>query len=596
MKRTIILYLFLIGFFVVFGQDSSYRLMTVDGKNIGENTYRYITYDKLNRIGKGVLNGQEVFWDTLGNVVLTSPYENMIWRRISSAPGVHHLYGARGGKWAVLNSRLEPVTGFEYEKIEKVHTEIAKVRKNGLWGAVDMHGNEIVPCIYEFIDEFTGDFTIVRNNSKAEAGVIYKNGKLVVPMSGANELRSFQCKDHRLIAVKLGWNWKIIDNIGNTILSFEDGEVYSSNSPDNPFSTILGDNLYLGAIDRASGRIIIEPAYDKIDIFPQGAIAFNREKGMYSFFNSKGELKLASEERISNNDKGVRMQKGWITYYYNYEGELIGIKNNEPDLSHPGSYYDENSDLFGYSDGKKLIIPCQYDLIDRIDDTYFEVWKRDKRGIIDINNKITLPIKYDYIDIIAYNRCELKNNNKYALYDWSGKQLVPFSYDHIKVTPFDSTLFKVYKYKDNKWGIRDINGKQVVPDIYTYKDTENSMIGSNDYLGYGYYLVMRNGRYGILNAKTYKEEIPCEYYYFNKMGANLVTTRQNDKFGAIIATKHGLKTIPSIYDAIEVLGNGVVTAQKGGKWGVIDENNNPVIPFENKIIEQYYNDILIVGK
>jgi len=566
--------------------------MTIEGKFVSEHSYRYIS-----RTGKAVLNGQEVFLDTLGNILITSPYENMIWQRISNASGVQHLYGARGGKWAVLNSRLEPVTGFEYEKIEKVHAEIAKVRKNGLWGAVDMYGNEIVPCIYEFIDEFTGDFTIVRNNSKAEAGVIYKNGKLVVPMSGANELRSFQFKDHRLIAVKLGWNWKIIDNTGKTILSFEDGEVYSSNSPDDPFSTILGDNLHLGAIDRVSGQVIIEPAYDKIDIFPQGAIAFNREKGMYSFFNSKGELKLTSKNEIDKTKSGLEIQNDSAIFDYNYEGKVTKILSKDDFYHAQGDFRDWRTRLWGYSDGKKLIIPCQYNLLNNIDGSHFEVKKNDKYGIIDINNKVILPIKYDYIDIVAYNRCIIEKDEKNALSDWHGKQLTPMIYYNINPTPFDSTLFIVTRYKDNKWGIRDIDGKQVVPDIYSQQESDIRFTIADNYMGYGYYLVLRDGKCGILNARTYKEEIPCKSYrYVEKTSPHIAILGEGNKCGAIVATNQGLKRIPSIYDTIKILANGAITAQKDGKWGVIDENNNPVIPFENKIIEQYYNDILIVGK
>lgn len=594
MQRTIILYLFLLSILATFGQDSSYKLMTVGGKTIGDNIYRYMKYDEINQIGKGVLNGQEVFLDTLGNVVLTSPYENMIWRRVYNAPGVHHLYGARGGRWAVLNSRLEPVTGFDYEKIEEVHAEIAKVRKNGLWGAVDILGNQIVSCLYTYFDEFKGNFAMVHD--KGLSGVIYKDGKLVVSATNKlNDIYPLHAKDNGLIAVQLDWKWGIVNSTGKTVLPPIYSQIYGTDNPEAPFSIIIDKDSYWGLIDRM-GQIVITPDYDKIDIFPQGAIAYNREKDMYSFFNSKGELKLTSKTEIDITKNGLETQNDSVIFDYNYEGKIIRTLSKDDAYHAQGDFRDWRTRLWGYSRNRKMIIPCIYDLLNSIDDSHFEVKKNGKYGIIDINNKITLPIKYDYIDILTYNRCKLEKNNKYALSDWNGKQLTPFSYDHIKSTPFDSTLFKVYKYKDNKWGIRNIDGEQVVPDIYTYKDLEDSMIGSNDYLGYGYYLVKRNGKYGILNAKTSKEEIPCEYYYYNKVGSNLVTTRENDKLGAIVATAQGLKIIPCIYDNITVLRNGAITAQKDGKWGVIDENNNAVIPFENKIIEQYYKDILIVGK
>lgn len=569
--------------------------MTIDGKEIDGNKYNYITpYSRYDKAGTALLNGQSVFLDSLGNIQAICPTGRAEW--VGSGKN-RQIYGFLESGWTMLNSRFDPVSPLRYDKISRIHPKLAKVQKNKLWGIIDTLGNVIAPCIYRNIEKSTGDFIMVENTER-EKGIIYKNGKLITPMTyNIQDIGPFVNNEYGVVGVINRHDFGIIDSTGREVLPSK--YMYADKISPNDSLCIIRlstshDSHGYGAINKA-GKIIIETKYDKINIFPQGAITFSEKDDLYSYFNLKGELKLSSERSMYEWKGHIRTSDNSMYYYYDYEGNLVKAISDEDYFHAQGNYYDRKTDSWGYSRNRRLIIPCMYDYLKSIDNTHFEVEKKGKTGIIDINNKVILPIKYDRIDIIGYNRCIADKGEEEAIFDWYGKRLTHFYYN-IKQSRHDSTLFIVSNRKSQKWGIVNIDGKEVMPPIY--EESKPFFIGGEIYIGHGYYLVLRNNDlYGIFNTKTSKEEIPCRYYhYINKIGNNVVSFLENNKRGAYVTTEHGIKIIPTMYDMIRILSNGVIVAQKDGKWGVIDEDNNIIIPFENKYIERYYNDILLVTK
>lgn len=81
-----------------------------------------------------------------------------------------------------------------------------------------------------------------------------------------------------------------------------------------------------------------------------------------------------------------------------------------------------------------------------------------------------------------------------------------------------------------------------------------------------------------------------------RISVDIVGYRVKDKIGAYVATPQGLKKIPAEYEEIKLLDNKSITANKNGKWGLIDVNNNVKIPFEYDCIRDFYDDIVVVVK
>lgn len=580
-----IIWLLFVNYSALWGQYPPYqRLMTVEGKNVDNNIYTSL------RFNHGILDGKIVYLTNKGEIEFVSPYDNLVRIKVSTKSNVYHYYLYQNG-WRILNSQLKPITDFEYDEIKSIHDNVLAVREGEFWGAIDTLGTQLLPFDYDYIEDFKGDFVTLRNKKKQVFCLINKYGKVLIDngVNGSNLIRE---DIPNLIAVETD-KWGVIDINGKEILPFDYDNIYEANF-DEPFSVItrLGQS---GLINK-NGKLLIDAEYDKIDVFPEGAIAtYNTDSLLYSFFNTKGELKLTSKNKITNTKKNNLKidDDNCYTSYYNYKGELIEtIYNNNYNMSNPGPFYDCKTGFYGYSDGSKLIIPCVYDYITRLDDFHFKVMKNNKQGIVNIQNKTVLPIKYKYFTEVAPNRCIVSTfDDKEILFDWDGKQLVPSKYYTLRPTPFDSTLFIAYNYDKQVWGMRDINGKQVLPDVYNEKRSFH-----RDYLGNGYYFVFRNSLYRILNGKTFEEEVLFNYMESFRISVDIVGYRVKDKIGAYVATPQGLKKIPAEYEEIKLLDNKSITANKNGKWGLIDVNNNVKIPFEYDCIRDFYDDIVVVVK
>ena len=67
------------------------------------------------------------------------------------------------------------IVHFIYDYADDFYGNMAKVKKEGKFGAVGENGNEVVPCIYDEIDKFSSGLTRVKRNGKY--GFIDKTGK-----------------------------------------------------------------------------------------------------------------------------------------------------------------------------------------------------------------------------------------------------------------------------------------------------------------------------------------------------------------------------------------------------------------------------------
>jgi len=67
----------------------------------------------------------------------------------------------------------------EYDNAIKMSNQLYRVRKNNKLGVVDIHGNEIIPCLYDIIHE-EGALYRVRKDNKW--GVLDFSGKTIIPL------------------------------------------------------------------------------------------------------------------------------------------------------------------------------------------------------------------------------------------------------------------------------------------------------------------------------------------------------------------------------------------------------------------------------
>ncbi len=207
-----------------------------------------------------------------------------------------------------------------------------------------------------------------------------------------------------------------------------------------------------------TGKIIIEPKYDKAFEFSEG-LAGVRQNGKWGFIDKTG--------------------REIVKPRYDYVG---AFHNNIAQVNTGGKvdgYGNEDGGKWGLIDRTgKEIVPPKYDEVYRyfIED-YMIVKLNRKYGVIDNTGKETVPLKYDMIpnpeESEPYPLQEVWLNGKAGFVELkTGKEIVPLIYDD--VVSFSEDLAAVntggkpqnFRVLGGKWGFVDTTGKEVIPLVY----------------------------------------------------------------------------------------------------------------------------------
>ena len=79
------------------------------------------------------------------------------------------------------------------------------------------------------------------------------------------------------------------------------------------------------------------------------------------------------------------------------------------------------------------------------------------------------------------------------------------------------------------------------------------------------------------------------------MGASVFAVFRNGKWVIIDKTKHQLGSAE--YDSVgKSYANKYIAVSVNRKWGVLDYSGKVVLPFEYSAVDNYGNDVFVVGK
>lgn len=276
------------------------------------------SYSKVHKYGSNGLAVVEIerpygkkygLIDKEGNVVVPLMYdkigENRIYVQSSAVWVEHQKYwpvikrtkdGLRQGCIDAVGNLAIPL---DYEEVpEKVmDTErILKVKKNGKWGCLNLDGREVLPCIYDEMDDFRyGNPAFVKKDGKY--AFVNALGDFITPFCYTT---AASCLSNRAPVSKNG-KYGYIDWMGNEIVPLVYDYAF-------PFYGGLGGvvkNEKLGFIDRY-GKVVIPFDYDCRDIdrrfisagiqyFSYGVIALVIKNGKTGGINNKNEIILPFE-------------------------------------------------------------------------------------------------------------------------------------------------------------------------------------------------------------------------------------------------------------------------------------------------------------
>ena len=233
-----------------------------------------------------------------------------------------------------------------------------------------------------------------------------------------------------------------------------------------------------------------------------------------------------------------------------------------------------------------VILPFEYDKdFNFIDDNKIIAGKDHKQGIINLKNETIIPFEYDFIYTPRNNYAIASKDEKYGLIDLNNNVIVPFEFANLSIMS-DDTLFGNRENMDCINYLYDFKGNKICDTSFDY----NCALG-NDEIKTDYYIASHRHENCIgLADKFGKPIIDFKYKEFNP-----TYSKKENKFYFIVQNNLGAwgvididnnVIIPFIYDDIKSSGDidmGII-AGKNDLYGLIDLNNDILIDFKFKDI------------
>lgn len=268
-----------------------------------------------------------------------------------------------------------------------------------------------------------------------------------------------------------------------------------------------------------------------------------------------------------------------------YLGQFIGVVNTEAEE----------------------IIPVQFKVFDnmpfyRFPNDAILMKKDDKFGVYKINGKLLLPFEYEKVNynklfyrvsgskqnniigIRINDKCfnnafiPVKKNKQWGLVDRYYKEIVPCIYQAIR----QSSINKPMLIKENGYDLLYMTTKgPIISSISIEKANSYSKVGR---FVEGLAKVEKDGKCGYIN-ELYKEVIPCMFDEVSPFACDRAVVKKDGKYGCI--DKEGKMIIDCLYSNYINFFRGVAVVERDGKMGAINEKGDVIVPFEYTILADF---------
>lgn len=377
-------------------------------------------------------------------------------------------------KWGLIDSQGNEVVPPKYDYMSDVSDGMVKVGQDlddnsmtgnnsggggmGIdkYGFINTKGNEVVPLIYDSVEDFSEGLAAVSTNyqyvddslwngavvNAAKYGFVNKTGEVVIPLI-YDGISGIQISLGGLYGTKYGFSqgaasvckdgkWGAIDQQGNVIVPF----TYDGLSGFCDGLAKASKNDKSGFVDK-QGEVVIPITYDMADDFSEGYTT------------------------VGKNDSNSKNYVQW------------GVIDRRGKLVVPMIY----NAIYSFSEGMARVANTS-------DGTFY------KYGFIDTTGKLVVPMIYnsagDFSGGMASvgindERFSVSFKNKYGFIDKAGKIVIPISYDSVRDFSDGLALagrnisdLNVQFSEPPEYGYIDTNGNTVIPMIYGYDTTSFS--------------------------------------------------------------------------------------------------------------------------
>ncbi|NLR57863.1 hypothetical protein HGH93_07115 [Chitinophaga polysaccharea] len=233
------------------------------------------------------------------------------------------------------------------------------------------------------------------------------------------------------------------------------------------------------------------------------------------------------------------------------------------------------------------LLPPVYDTISLEWKVYLSLYKDGKMTYADTHGKLLLPMVFDSVGILDVLHFDVKEKGKWGVYGVAEKQLViPAVYDAIDYCGgCGSKSDYVFAEKNGKWGVLNLKNEILAP--FEYEHNHYMMRSDNWVLCF-----KKNRQEVALNLDNKKEYAAPEYTQMDVIGNGLLKAEKNGHYGLIgpkgdVVADFNYDDIASPYP--EWTNGPYIRLTKNKKSGIIGENGQVVLPLI------YDGDIICYG-
>lgn len=535
--------------------------------------------------------------------------------------GIYSFAQSIEGKYDHIKQRFTP-SNTDYQ-IDFFDHNLARIHKDGFVGLIDTTGKIILPLKYDAVLPFNGNVALIGLNGKF--GFIDSTGK-VMKEPFAREIKTFV----KGVAVYEVYQASTLNDQG---LINEKGDIITDAK--YQFWSEFKEDRITFVCDSVFG--IMTPTGQEIsfknDCTTRSNLIYpvNSQPALFTFQNGLTTIYKKTPKGFKvgcidvNGKTVIAPTFDWIKPFQN--GYAVALKNNQ----------------WGLIDKRgKTIISFNYSSLLFADTNRFIVTKNQKHGVIDSMENQLLPIQYSFLSYLFDDLLVINDSTKFGVIDITGKQVLPTEYEgitsignqgiatwfdgidqlptgipraiyHGKYFCFDKngkTGEEVYAFSkllegNVHWNTPDSWEK--TPSFLTpffhyehpYFNSEpfEKLFNNSDAIklgkeaDYDFFDTLQGG-YAIVGIEL-NEPNNVNIHFFS--GASPYRSKPKTfKKGIIDAS--GMVVVPIEYDEIRNYGKTLLIVQKMDSMGVIDLENNLIVPIDDHILKLFPSAIAVSKK
>jgi hypothetical protein len=518
----------------------------------------------------------------------------------------------KDGKWGVINEKGEVVLDFNYKGIQVIGEKNYEACRVTKW-TVRSNKNETLLSLENDSLRYAGE-GLYKISMIGVQSLIDSKGKVIV--TGYDEINVFQ---FGLSKAKID-NYGVINASGKIVIPF----IYDDVIIDDSYIRVkLVDRKGVsfkekwGLYDH-KGNLLIRPKYSKMNESHNGLIAAMREDGTWGYVSATGSTEIIFRYEYAEDFKDG-LARVRVPYWLSKKDLYAIIDKSGEYVISPADYNMYESGLIRIDKFNKpslLVSKDKYSSFDKVGSKFVRVFQNGKYGMINAEGREIISPVYDYVSAPSSDGIIIvEKDGKSGIVDSRGVFTFNLSNRFEKIYGFKEGFSKFLL--KGKYGFMDRYGNVYISPQYPETgEMSDSMVN-----------VVIKGKWGYLDFKEnlkvqpyYEQALPFEngtaivkengkWNLINKDGRQLhkndldtIVKKESGRYQLVLNKKFGLantkgkEIIAPKYEAVVEIGKNMIKVKKNGLWGVLDLNENFILPIEFDIIfYEPFNNTFITG-